>query len=224
SADLSVTQFMTERIQSADNWVRGEIVLKIFGQDLATLRQMADRFRGKFASIPGLEDLLVEEQSNVPQVRIAIDYARARLFGVTPAAITQVLESFANGHNVSQIVDNGRRIDVVMRLGDADRTPSALALLRLDTPSGAVPLSSFATVSFTHGPSLILREDGVRRIAVMTNTDGSDMSAIVARMREAIAATPLPVGYRTSLEGSFREGEQGRLMMSVLTPIAILLI
>jgi len=56
------------------------------------------------------------------------------------------------------------------------------------------------------------------------NTDGSDMSAIVARMRDIVAATPLPVGYRTSLEGSFREGEQGRLMMALLTPISILLI
>jgi HME family heavy-metal exporter len=59
SADVSVTQFLTERIQSADNWVRGEIVLKIYGPDLATLRLLADRFRAHFAEIPGLEDLLV---------------------------------------------------------------------------------------------------------------------------------------------------------------------
>src|SRR5262249_43084990 len=172
SADLAVTQFLTERIQSADNWVRGEIVLKIYGQDLATLRLLADGFREKFAAIPGLEDLLVEQQTSIPQARIAIDYGRAKLFGITPAAITQMLESFVNGHVVSQVIDNGRRFDVVVRLGEADRTPEALALLRLDTPSGAVPLSSFATVSITQGPSLILREDSVRRIAVMTNTDG----------------------------------------------------
>jgi HME family heavy-metal exporter len=58
----------------------------------------------------------------------------------------------------------------------------------------------------------------------MTNTDGSNMATIVAHMRDVIAATPLRVGYRTSLEGSFREGEEGRLMMAILTPISILLI
>jgi heavy-metal exporter, HME family len=157
-------------------------------------------------------------------VRIAVDYSRAKLFGITPAAITQVLESFSNGRVVSQIIDNGRRFDVMIRLNDAARTPEALALLRLDTPSGSVPLSAFATVSTTYGPSLVLREDSVRRIAVMANTDGSSMSGIVSQMREALSTVPMPVGYRTSLEGSFKQGEEGRVMMSILTPISILLI
>ena len=110
-------------------------------------------------------DLLVEQQSEIPQVRVAIDYGRAKLFGITPAATTQVLESFANGHVVSQIIDGIRRYDVVVRLGEVDRAPGALGLMRLETPSGSVPLSSFATVANTHGPSQILREDGIRRIA-----------------------------------------------------------
>jgi HME family heavy-metal exporter len=224
SGDLSVTQYLTERFQSADSGVKGEIVLKIFGPDLATLRSLADRVREKFAAVPGLVDLLVEQQTNTPQVRIAVDYSRAKLFGITPAAITQVLESFSNGRVVSQIIDNGRRFDVVIRLNDAARTPEALALLRLDTPSGSVPLSAFATVSTTTGPSLVLREDSVRRIAVMANTDGSSMSDIVTQMREALSTVPMPVGYRTSLEGSFKQGEEGRVMMSILTPISILLI
>lgn len=64
----------------------------------------------------------------------------------------------------------------------------------------------------------------MRRIAVMANTDASDMSGIIAQMREALSTVQMPVGYRTSLEGSFRQGEEGRLMMSILTPVSILLI
>jgi HME family heavy-metal exporter len=224
SGDLAVTQFLTERMQSEDNGARGAIVLKIYGQDLATLRTLADQVRDRFAAIPGLVDLLVEQQTNVPQLRVQVDYARAKLFGITPAAITRLLESFANGNVVSQIIDGGRRFDVTIRLDDADRTPQALGLLRLDTPTGPVPVSSFATVSTTSGPSQILREDGVRRIAVMANTDGSDVGAIVERMNEVLASTRLPVGYRFSLEGSFRRGEESRAAMAILTPIAILLI
>jgi HME family heavy-metal exporter len=87
-----------------------------------------------------------------------------------------------------------------------------------------VPLSSIATVEIAAGPSQILREGGVRRIAVMANSDGSDIASIIAATRQVIASAPLPVGYATTLEGSFREGEQGRMMMSILAPLAVLLI
>ncbi len=224
SADLSVTQFLTERMQSEDNGVRGAVILKVYGNDLSTLRTLAEKFRARFAQIPGLVDLLVEQQQYTPQLRVTVDYERADLFGITPAAITQALENFSNGRTVSQIIDNGRRFDVVMRLADEDRAPERLGLLRIDTPSGSVAISSFATVAVTPGPSLILREDAVRRIAVMANTDGSDMATIVAAMRDVIADTPLPTGYRASLEGSFREGESGRTMMAILTPVSIALI
>lgn len=225
SADLNVTQFLIERMQSQDNMVRGDVVLKLFGPDLPTLRTLAGKFRADFGRVPGLVDLNVEQQTFSPQARISIDYARARLFGVTPAQITTVLSSLTNGRTVSQVIENGRRFDVVIRLGEADRSPDALAALRIDTPAGAIPLSSFATLSTYVGPSRIMREDGSRRIAVMGNLDGSqDTDKVVARMRQIIERTPLPVGYRASLEGDFKLGEQGRMMLSVLTPLSILLV
>jgi heavy-metal exporter, HME family len=168
---------------------------------------------------------VVEQQTYSPQARVAVDYARAKLFGITPAQITQVLGSFSNGRDVSQVIEKGRRFDVVMRLDDADRTPDALRLLRIDTPSGPVPISSFANVTLTSGPSNILHEDSVRRIAVMANLDGKrDTAKVVADLREIIAKSAMPIGYRTSLEGDFRQGEEGRLMLSILTPVSIFLI
>jgi len=158
-------------------------------------------------------------------VRIAIDYSRAKLFGITPAQIAAVLESFSNGRTVSQVIENGRRFDVVMRLHDSDRTPEGLGVLRIDTPSGPVPLSSFATITLTSGPLNIYHEDSIRRIAIMGNLDGKhDTAKVVAQLREIIAKTALPIGYRTKLEGEFRQGEEGRLMLAILTPVSILLI
>ena len=214
--DLTVTQFLTSRMQVAQNGVRGAIVLKIYGEDLGTLRVLADTFQQRFADIPGLLDLLVEQQVRVPQLRITMDYARAKLFGVTPAAMTQALESLSNGRVVSQVIDDGKRFDVLIKLSDADRTMEALAQLRMETPAGHVPLSSIASVVNTDGPNQIMRENGMRRIAVTANTDGSDLSAIVAKMRAAIAATPLPQGYTTNLEGNFRQEEDSRGVMAGL--------
>ncbi len=225
AGDLNVTQFLIERMQSQDNMVRGDIVLKIFGSDLPTLRVLATRFAAEVEKIPGLTDINVEQQTYAPQQRIVVDYQRAALFGITPAEVTAMLATFTNGRVVSQVIENGRRFDVVVRLRDEDRTADALGRLRIDTPAGSVPLSSFASIEPNYGPSRILREDGVRRIAVMINTDGSgDTAKIVARIRDLMASTPLPVGYRTSLEGDFRLGEEGRVVLSILTPLSLFLI
>ena len=225
SGDLNVTQFLIERMQSQDNMVRGDIVLKIFGSDLPTLRVLATRFAAEVEKIPGLTDINVEQQTYAPQQRIVLDYQRAALFGITPAEVTAMLATFTNGRVVSQVIENGRRFDVVVRLRDEDRTADALGRLRIDTPAGSVPLSSFAAIEPNYGPSRILREDGVRRIALMINTNGSaDTAKIVARIRGLMEATPLPIGYRTSLEGDFRLGEEGRVVLSILTPVSLFLI
>lgn len=222
--DLTVTQFLTSRMEVAQNGVRGAIVMKIFGEDLGTLRMLAGRFREKFDEIPGLRDLLVEQQVQVPQIRITLDYERAKLFGVTPAQLAQALESLSNGRTVSQVIDGGKRFDVVLRLSDADRTPETLAQMRMETPAGYVPLSSVATIVNAAGPNQIMREAGMRRIVLTANTDGSDMSAIVAQIRAKIAATPLPPGYNALLEGSFRQEEESRPVMAGLCAVSIALV
>ena len=87
--------------------------LKIFGEDLDMLRRLADSIRGRLKQTPGLVDLQVEKQVPIPQLQIRVDYTRAALYGLTPAAITETLETLSNGRMVSQIVDGNRRFDVV---------------------------------------------------------------------------------------------------------------
>jgi HME family heavy-metal exporter len=225
AGDLDVNQFLMQRMESQDNMVRGEIVLKLYGPDLPTLRTLASGFHDQMAHVKGMTDVVVEQQTYAPQARIAVDYGRAKLFGITPAQITDMLAGFSNGRTVSQVIENGRRFDVTLRLADEDRTPDALAKLRIDTPAGLIPLSSFANLTSTYGPSRILREAGVRRIAVMANLDGTeDTAKVVQQTRDIIAKTALPTGYSAELEGEFKLGEQGRRVLSVLGPVAIALI
>lgn len=222
--EVNVTQFLIERMQSQDNMVRGDVVIKVFGPDLPTIRIIAEKLKAELARIPGLVDVGVEQQTFVPQQRIAIDYQRASLFGVTPADITARLGTLTNGQVVSQVIENGRRFDVTIRLRNEDRNPQALERMRFDTPSGPVPLSSFATITSSVGPSRIIHEDGQRRIAVMANADGSqDLAAIVARVREITATVKLPSGNRIVLDGDFRQGEEARLRLALLSPVALFL-
>ena len=192
------------------------------GDDLDTIRGIAEGLRGRLARIPGLVDLLVERTVPVPRVQVRLDYERAALCGVTPAALTATLEALSNGRVVGQVVDGPRRFEVVLRPSDADRTTGALADLLVETPRGRVPRRSFDTVEEADGPNRVMRENGRRRIVVQANTDGSDMGAIVAAIRAEMARTPLPQGHELRLEGAFQAQEEASRTIAALSAVSLL--
>ncbi len=220
-ATINVGQPISHRLDHLLSGVRAEIALKIYGDDLDTLRSLAETMRGKLAALPGLVDLQIEKQVLIPQLEVRVDSDRAALYGVTPAGITEALDSLSNGRTVSTIVDGVKRFDVVMRLSERDRTTSGLSELLVDTPRGRVPLSRIAKVEETEGPNQILRENGRRRIVVLANTDGSNMSAIVDRIRKEVAATALPLGTSTALEGTFLAQEEASRMILGLSLVSL---
>ena len=220
-ATVNVGQPISHRLDHLLSGVRAEIALKIYGDDLDTLRGLAETLRSKLSGIDGLVDLQTEKQVLIPQLEIRVDADRAALFGVTPAAVTEALESLSNGRTVSTLLDGAKRFDVVMRLSEADRTTEGLSELLIQTPKGRVPLSRIATVEETEGPNQIARENGRRRIVVLANTDGSDMAGIVARIREVLASISLPGGYSTSLEGTFQAQEDASRMILGLSLVSL---
>jgi HME family heavy-metal exporter len=225
-ASVSVGQPIAHRMDHMISGIRAEIALKIYGEDLDTLRNLAETLRGRLASVRGLADLQVEKQNRIPQLRVAPDYDRARLYGVTPAALTSALEGMSNGRIVSQVVTDGnRRFDVVIRLSDTDRSTTGLAGLLVETPSGHVPLQLVAKIQETDGPNQILRENGQRRIAVYANSDGTrDRAQIVADIRDVLAEAPLPQGYSATLEGTYQAYEEAAARIGILALASLLLI
>ncbi len=220
-ATINVGQPISHRLDHLLSGVRAEIALKVYGDDLDSLRSLAETLRGKLTKVPGLVDLQLEKQVLIPQLEIRVDPDRAALFGVTSAAITEALESLSNGRTVSTIIDGARRFDVVLRLSESDRTTSGLSELLIETPKGRVPLNRIASVEETEGPNQILRENGRRRMVVLANTDGSDMAAIIERIRTVVAATPLPTGYSTSLEGTFLAQEEASRLILGLSLVSL---
>ncbi len=222
---VNVGQPISHRLDHMLSGVRAEIALKIFGDDLDTLRALAEDVRRRIADIPGIADLQVEKQVLIPQLEIRVDYARAALYGVQPAALVEQLSRLSNGQVVSRVVDGYRRFDVVMRLSDTMRTTQRLGDLLVETPSGWVPARQIADIRETDGPNQILRENARRRIVVQANTQtGSDMGRIVGAIREAVAATDLPNGYTTSLEGSFQAQAEASRTIGLLSLLSLALV
>ena len=225
-ASISVGQPIAHRMDHMLSGIRAEIAVKIYGDDLDTLRNLAESLRDRLVPIAGLADLQVEKQNRIPQLRVEADHERARLYGVSPAVLTRALEGMSNGRTVSQVVTEGnRRFDVVIRLSDMDRSTTGLGDLLVETPSGHVPLHLVARIDETDGPNQILRENGQRRIAVYANTDGMrDRAQIVADIRDVLAATAWPQGYRTTLEGAYQAYEDAALRIAVLSIASLALI
>jgi HME family heavy-metal exporter len=225
-AATNIGQPISHRLDHMLSGVRAQIALKIFGDDLDTLRTLAETLRGRLAeNVPGLTDLQLERQVRIPQLRIAVDHERAGLYGVSAAALTETLESLTGGTVVSQILDGARRFDVVLRLADEDRTTTRLAEALVPTPHGRVPLGLLARVEEGDGPNQILREGARRRIVVLANaTPDSDMTQVIAGIRAELARMQMPTGYTTALEGTFQAQEEAMQTIAVLTLVSLALI
>jgi HME family heavy-metal exporter len=222
---VAIGQPIAHRLDHMLSGVRAQVAVKLFGDDLDTLRLLAGQMRTRLQGVPGLVDLQVEKQVLIPQLKVTPDFERAALYGVTPAALTEALEGLSGGRVVSQIVEGNRRFDVVVRLSDEDRSTTGLEDLMVGTPHGYVPLRMLARVEEADGPNQILRENGQRRIVVSANGDGRrDMAAILADVRRILGEMALPSGTVTRLEGTFTAQEEATVVIGILSLVSVALI
>jgi HME family heavy-metal exporter len=223
-AATSVGQPISHRLDHLLSGVRAQIALKVYGDDLDTLRAVAADLHQRLARIEGITDLQVERQVLIPQVKVHIDYAAAARYGVPPGSLLASLQQHVEGERLTQVVDGHRRFDLVVRLPDAARGPQALAGLLIETPTGYVPLGKIARIEEGDGPNQVVRENSRRRIVVSANAGGRDLSAVVEDIRAELARTPLPEGYFTALEGQFQAQEDAAQRIALLATLSLALI
>jgi HME family heavy-metal exporter len=222
---INVGQPISHRLDHLLSGVRAELALKLFGEDLDTLRNSAEELRLRLSRIEGIQDLQVEKQVRIPQLEIRVDYTRAALYGVQPGAVTDQLSRLSSGRVISRVVDGYKRYDVVMRLPDQLRTTEKLGDLLIRTPSGWIPARQIADVKETDGPNQILRENGRRRIVILANSDGkTDMAEIVRRIRAELNTASLPQGVTANLEGTFQAQEEASRRIGILSVVSLALI
>jgi HME family heavy-metal exporter len=205
--------------------VSAQVVVKVFGEDFDHIRTIATDLESRLKTIPGLTDVMTERQVRVPQIRIRVDNRRAAMYGLSPGAVSAMVEHLAGGQVVSQVITGRRRVDVVLRLPESSRSTTGLADWLIQTPTGDVPLSYFSTIEEIGAPNEILREDGLRRIAVTANgTANVDRAATAEAIRTELARTRLPPGYSLSFEGTFAEQDAANLRLAGLGGVSLVLI
>ncbi len=223
-AVVNVGQPISHRLDHLLSGVRAQIALKIFGDDLDTLRGLAGDLKERLAKIPGITDLQIEKQVLIPQYKIHLDYDAAARYGVASGELLQRLEQLLAGERVGQVIEGNRRFDLTLRLPEEARGERGLENLLIETPTGRVPLSLLARIEDGEGPNQIGRENTRRRIVISANTDGSDMSRIIADIRDEIDKKPVPEGYFTLLEGQFQAQEQAAKLIALLAIVSLTMI
>lgn len=220
----NIGQPISHRLDHLLSGVRAEIVIKIYGEDLAALRGLAVDLEQQLKSVAGVTDLRIEKQVKVPQITVQLDYTRAAELGVIPSDVLQRLEQMVGGQTVTEIIDGNRRINVTLRLSDEHRQLSALRQLLIPARGGHVPLSAIADVAERDGPNQIGRDNGRRRIVVSANHEGGSLSDTVADIEKKVQALPLPSGYHVSLEGQYQAQRDASQRIAVLAIISLTLI
>jgi CzcA family heavy metal efflux pump len=209
--NVTIGQPISHRIDHMLSGTRANIAVKVFGDDLATLRRLGEGVRAAMANVPGVVDLSLEQQMDVPFVRFILNRSAIARYGLRPGDVASAIETSFAGATVGRIFDRGTAFDLVVKLdasaaaADFDRVSD----LPVDTPTGAVvPIRVLADVRREQGPNMVLRENVQRRIVISCNVAGRDLGSVVGDIQAAVAqAVPMPMGYRVEYGGQFESEE-----------------
>ncbi|HWY24118.1 MAG TPA: efflux RND transporter permease subunit, partial [Nevskia sp.] len=222
-ATLIFGQPISHRLDHLLSGVRAPLAVKLYGEDLAVLRGLADEVAHRLLGIPGLADVQAEPQAEAPQVEIRVDPRRAAQYGISPPRVQEALSQLTVGNTLSRIVEGEKRFDLVLRLPQDTLSPAMLGDISIDTPAGPVPLRWLGDVESRNGPGQILRENLRRRIAVSAYP-GTGRFDLAARAAEnALADLPLPPGYELRLEGEYQAQAAATRRIAGLALLSLLL-
>ncbi len=228
--NISIGQPISHRIDHMLSGTRANIAVKIFGQDLYQLRSLAEQVKTQMGNVTGIVDLSVDQQTDIPQVRIIANRRKMALHGLRVADMDEMIDIAFLGVKASQVFEQDRRHDLIIRYapeyrGDLDAIRNSL----IDTPTGAkIFLKMVADIVVDRGPNYISRENVQRKIVVQANVAGRDLHSVVEEIRSGIDRNiTFPKGYYVEFGGQFeseKEATRTVTLLSLLSIIAILVI
>jgi len=219
-----VGQPISHRIDHLLSGTRAQIAIKLFGPDLVTLRNKAEEIRKSMETVRGVVDLMVEPQVGVPQLQINLDRKQGAAVGLSAKELAETVDTAFNGEAVSQVLENQRTFDLVVRLNDKAReSMESIGATLIDTPVGAkVPISQVASVQVDQGPNTINRENVQRRIIIQSNVAGRDLGSVINEIRQKIARdVALPQGYFVQYGGQFEAQEEAARKITIMSVVSI---
>jgi cobalt-zinc-cadmium resistance protein CzcA len=221
------SQPISDNVEEAITGVKGQLAIKIIGDDLQSLDDLADQSAQAIRNVPGVADLGIIRQLGQSNIEVKIARDRAERYGLDVAEVEDAVEHGIGGSKVTQIFGGEWRHDLIVRFAEDVRSDiGAIRQLLLPTAGGhLVPLSQVADVVVRGGASRIFREDGRRTLAIKFEVRGRDLGSTVdeaqARVREKVK---LPPGYEMRWAGEFESARRAGARLAIVVPLTLLLI
>ncbi len=239
------TQPIQMRFNELIAGVRGDVAVKVYGDDFPAMERVAQRIAGVLRGIPGAADVRVEQTTGLPVMDVRIDRGALSRVGLGVSDVQDVVAAAIGGREAGLVFEGDRRFDLVVRLPDALRedvhrledlpiplppendaadelTPVSDGHVRVGP--GFLPLAAVAKVDVAEGPNQVSRENGKRRVVVQTNVRGRDLGSFAAEAQDEVGALELPPGSWLEWGGQFENLVAARERLSVVVPVCFALI
>jgi heavy metal efflux system protein len=224
---FNYTQPAEDAVDEAETGLKSALAVKVFGADLDTLQKKGKSIKRILEQVRGIRDVTLVQELGQPSLTIKIDRGRIARYGLNVADINGLIQTAIGGDVATQVVQQEKQFDLVVRLDRPFRdTPEEIGNVLVATSSGQqIPLREFADIQVTNGASFIYRQDNSRYIGVQFSVEGRDLAgAVEDAIRQVNAKVALPRGYRLDWGGEYTEYTASRQQLSVILPLTLGLI
>jgi cobalt-zinc-cadmium resistance protein CzcA len=223
--ETSFSQPIRDNVLESISQIDGQVVIKVFGEDAATLQQQVDAVLHKIRNVAGVTRAFVDRAGEVPQCLIQLDRARAARYGLNIQDVQDVVETALGGKAATEIWEGEKHFAVVVRLPEPARELDRINSILVDSADGAhIPLSQVADFKLSSGAMNISREAGVRVKAIGVFIKGRDMGSVVKDMQAKAAELTLPTGYYMNWSGEFENQQRAMKRLSLVLPVSVFVI
>ena len=206
--------------------IKQDVAIKIFGDDLNTLTQEAEKVAKIISKVQGVSGISVEQVSGLPQIQIRYNHERMAEYGISVDDISQVLESTFAGTVAGSVFEGEKKFDIVLRLDKELRNSESLSNLSIPVEGKtSIPLSQVAEVVYEPAPAQVSHEDGARRTYVGFNVKGRDVQSVIDEIQKLLDKKwKLPEGYYFTYGGEFQNLQSAVNRLMVVVPVALIVI
>jgi cobalt-zinc-cadmium resistance protein CzcA len=224
---FNYTQPAEDAVDEAETGLKSALAVKVFGSNLETLQQKGKAIKKVLERVRGIRDVTLVQELGQPSLTININRAKIARYGLNVADINALIQTAIGGDVATQVVQDEKQFDLVVRLDQQYRdNPEEIGNILVATPAGQqIPLKEFANIQEANGASFIYRQDNSRYIGVQFSVEGRDLAGAVGDAIQQVGAkVVLPHGYRLDWGGEYTEYTASRQQLSVILPLTLFLI
>ncbi len=224
--NIQINAPLQHRIDHVVTGIRSAIAVKIFGENLNSLTELADQVKQMMVTVPGVTDLQIEQISGVPQLQIKFNRQKLARYGLNVKNVSDVIEVALNGKVATELIETQKRYDIFVRYQKRFRNDEQkIENILIETPAGyRIPISEIATIVENRNPAVIRRENALRRVVVQCNVAGKDMGSVVNEIKSKISTLELPEGYFLSFGGTYENQIRAMRQLTIVVVLTIIIV